>query len=694
VASLAGAESVHFQFSTAILKRLGEELNPSPDQGIIELVKNAYDANAINCKVELVGTDAPGGIISISDDGDGMSVADIRDKWLVLGESDKSPQCPTRLGRLPAGSKGLGRLAALRMGSLAELKSRPTSNPAAEHYLKIDWEQYSKARLVEDVPLELLTRPSREGAAKGSEIVITGLRYRVGRMDVKRLARAVLLLADPFGDNPLGFHPTLAAPEFIDLENLVKKRYFEDADYHLIAKLDENGRAEARVLDWQGGDLFSAMHKEIAMKRRGGPYVCPPAQFDLWAFLLSKDSFGHRATSLQEVREWLKTFGGVHLYLNGLRVNPYGNPGNDWLDMNLRRAQIPEERPSTNTSIGRVSVLDKNSMLEQKTDRSGFIEGEGFSELREFARDALEWMGRRRLDAAMQRRAQERDTAYRGTIRRRESVQEAIAKAPPAARQELSSAFAAYERSREREIQSLRKEVQLYRTLSTAGITAATFAHESSGNPIKVVKNSIAAIERRGRRELGDRYDSSLMGPVEAIKRSANSLAVLGTATLRLIEHEKRRIGRVDINSVILEVLETFAPFFKGRDVAVRTNLYAGSPYLRGSKAAIESIITNLLNNSLAALERADSKVRLIEIHTEVDRNLATIRILDNGPGIEGIDKRDIWLPGETTQPNGTGLGLTIVRDAVRDLGGDVDAIEHSNLGGAEIQVRLPVLGV
>ncbi len=693
MARLAGAESVHLQFSTAILRRLGEELNPSPDQGILELVKNAYDADAINCRVELAGTDVPGGMISISDNGDGMSVADIRDKWLVLGESDKSPRCPTRLGRLPAGSKGLGRLAALRMGSIAELKSRPASNPAAENYLKIDWGKYSKARLVEEVPLELLTRSSQEGETTGSEIVITDLRYRIGRMDVKRLARALLLLADPFGDNPLGFHPTLAAPEFTDLEYLVRKRYFEDADYHLIATLDENGRAEARVLDWQGKDLFSATHKEIAAKRQGTQYVCPPTQFDLWAFLLSKESFGQRATSLQEVREWLKTFGGVHLYLNGLRVNPYGNPGNDWLDMNLRRAQIPEERPSTNTSIGRVLVSDKLGILDQKTDRSGFIEGESFSELREFARDALEWMGRRRLDAAMQRRAQERDTAHRGTIRKRESVQEAIAKAPAAARQELSNAFAAYERSREREIQGLRKEVQLYRTLSTAGITAATFAHESSGNPIKVVKNSIAAIERRGRKELGDRYDNSLMGPVEVIKRSVNSLAVLGTATLRLIEHEKRRIGRVDINPVILEVLETFAPFFKGRDVVVQPKLYSGNPYLRGSKAALESIITNLLNNSLAALERAEAKVRLIEVHTEVERSFATIRVLDNGPGIDGIDKRDIWLPGETTQPNGTGLGLTIVRDAVRDLGGEVDAIEHGKLGGAEIWVRLPVLG-
>ena len=52
-----------------------------------------------------------------------------------------------------------------------------------------------------------------------------------------------------------------------------------------------------------------------------------------------------------------------------------------------------------------------------------------------------------------------------------------------------------------------------------------------------------------------------------------------------------------------------------------------------------------------------------------------------------------VWLPGVTTRPNGTGLGLTIVRDAVLDLGGSVDAVEQGELGGAEILIELPILG-
>ena len=69
------------------------------------------------------------------------------------------------------------------------------------------------------------------------------------------------------------------------------------------------------------------------------------------------------------------------------------------------------------------------------------------------------------------------------------------------------------------------------------------------------------------------------------------------------------------------------------------------------------------------------------------------LRVLDNGPGIVGISKDDIWLPGETTRKNGTGLGLTIVRDTVSDLSGRVDAVERGEIGGAEIIVELPIIG-
>src|SRR5438874_1847289 len=98
----------HLRFAPDILRRLGEELVPHPDQGIIELVRNAYDADAKSCRVELLNTETRGGSILVSDDGSGMGLEAIQSGWLVLGRSGKAERRRTKKGRLPVGDKGLG----------------------------------------------------------------------------------------------------------------------------------------------------------------------------------------------------------------------------------------------------------------------------------------------------------------------------------------------------------------------------------------------------------------------------------------------------------------------------------------------------------------------------------------------------------------------------------------------------------
>ena len=122
--------------------------------------------------------------------------------------------------------------------------------------------------------------------------------------------------------------------------------------------------------------------------------------------------------------------------------------------------------------------------------------------------------------------------------------------------------------------------------------------------------------------------------------------------------------------------------------------LARGQPFLRGSRAAFESIVTNLLDNSIIWFEGVHRGKRKVIIRTRIEESILVLQFLDNGPGIVGISKKDIWLPGQTTRANGTGLGLTILSDTVKDLGGHVDAVEHGELGGAEFIIELPILGV
>ncbi|WP_370305496.1 sensor histidine kinase [Sinimarinibacterium flocculans] len=680
-----------FRFSTSILARLGEELNQAPDQSILELIKNAFDADATRCSIELINTSAPGGTVRISDNGHGMDGVGIRDGWLVLGKSAKVSTTKTALGRTPAGSKGLGRLAALRLGRQVRMTSIPKTNKRRQFQIDINWNLFDASTTVEGVPLEIKATKNAKGG-HGTVIEIQDLRTELTVTEVRSLARSSLLLTDPFGEAQSGFVVELKAPEFKDVEKLVRQKYFDDAEYHLHAEVDESGIATAKILDWRGHIMASAAMPELRPK--GHPFSCPAAVFDFWVFLLKTSDFtGARKSRIPDIRTWLGSFGGVHVYQDGVRVHPYGNPGDDWLQLNLSRAKSPEERPSTNNSIGRIALRNvDDKRLIQKTDRSGYIDNVTYRELQSFAKGALDWLARFRLDAAELRRQRDRQAPAAAPLQRTK-FEAAVLGAPPRVRKVLTEAFDEYARTRDKEATSLRREVQLYRTLSTAGIVGATFAHESHGNPIKVIELATGSLRTRINKVVDNRSRAALIEPVDKISKATDAIATLGSATLSLVRASKRRVGRVDIHCVISDLVLLLLPFLEGRETKLTTSFASGAPYLRGSEAAVESIFANLINNALNAFRRDGTKHRQIVISSRLDGKECEVRVADSGAGINDVKLSDIWLPGITTEVDGTGLGLTIVRDTVVDLGGTVDAVAKGSLGGAEIIVRLPVLG-
>ena len=682
--------TANIKFSPKILARLGEELNQSPSQGIVELVKNAYDADASDCTVELRGVSKPGGTIRISDWGYGMDVDTIENYWLVLGNSPKSGVEVTPRGRQVSGSKGLGRLSALRLGTVASLSSVEHTDLESKHSITIDWDELDKANAVEDVNLNIITTRNTKPLRSGSYICIQNLRESLNRNEVRGLARSLLLLSDPFNDKS-AFKVRLDSAEYDELSQLVEQSYFSACEFHMSAAINEDGRASALAKDWRGDTLYSADHNDFGAKENP-PYGCPPATFDIWIFLLSSSSFSTRRVSVSEVKLWLNEFGGVHIYKNNLRVSPYGDRGNDWLGMNLLRAKNPELRPSTDTSIGKIVVLDANNHLRQKTDRSGFIENESFLEIQRFAIDSLEWLAKRRIEEREKKRRVDRKKLEGKTTREKDVVADAIESIEGNTKTRVKRAFEKHERQQQELIRNLKKEIQLYRTLSTVGITTAVFAHELN-HPIKIISQSIRTIRLRAKKLLSAEYEKNFSEPIKRIISSLETTRVPSNVTLSLIRFDKRRVARIDTHDILKDIKELYNPFLSDNNTELVLDFCSGAPYLRGSVAAFESIVTNLINNSLASFDGVKPKDRKIIVSTKVVDDTLELLVKDNGAGITHIRLDDIWLPGETTKTNGTGLGMTIVKDAVEDLSGKVQAVAIGELGGAEIRITLPIIG-
>lgn len=193
----------HFDISAAVVRQLGDELVSDEVTAIVELVKNAYDADADYAHVVVNTVDPPPGeqskfpkavgYITIEDDGMGMDRADIERGWLMISLSGKrvlkAAGGVTPKGRTPLGDKGLGRLSTQKLGQNLEVYTRKDGQAATQH-VAFAWNAFTDDKSLSEVPVTI--EPAAAGRAKGTMLVISGLR----NPDVWRGGAVEKLIAD------------------------------------------------------------------------------------------------------------------------------------------------------------------------------------------------------------------------------------------------------------------------------------------------------------------------------------------------------------------------------------------------------------------------------------------------------------------------------------------------------------------
>ncbi|GAA4945565.1 hypothetical protein GCM10023205_01530 [Yinghuangia aomiensis] len=705
------------RFSPHVLRRIGEELVQHPDYGIMELVRNAYDADARHCRITLSDAAEPGGSMEVSDNGEGMTVDQLASGFLLIGSSGKTSGTNrySKSGRRKVGEKGLGRIAALRLGRRVCVQTRPASEPGTEYTLDIDWDRIDSAHAVEDITHDIRRRQTAE--PPGTRIVVRDLRDGFGEAHAERLARGLVLLCGP--PNPQGdFVVTCDAPGYAALERNVLRpweKFTSFVEYRLVAELDADGQARAVLHNWAGEGEFTGEHGDVAVDRTARTrwrqpvtqFHAPAARLEVWMFNLNPGASAelrHVQQDTPGLRDWLRELGGVHLFHRGLRVQPYGDRGDDWLGINLRRAASPEVRPSTNNSFGCLWVDDPEDLLLPKTDRSGFADNTPFLELQAFARCALDWAAQMRMDKREARRV----GRVRKTRDRAAAAEDELNQALEAAGQHTPTLFesdalpsdvariklAAREvvASKQEEIEALREDLLLYRTLATVGTSTAVFAHESM-QPAARITTLLKSVRTRLRKAVDETlFVTKFEGPLETSISSADTVHTFARLPLDLLAKRKRRPEDVDVDSACEETAKLFKRYLDLRNIEVQLHLDSRPSTVRTTIADLESIVSNLLANAAHTLTQVPSeqRARVIRISTQSNESTVVLAVDDSGPGITGLKPHEIWQPGRTTRDNGTGLGLTIVRDIVADLRGRHEAKENGELGGASIVIELP----
>jgi signal transduction histidine kinase len=185
---LAEKNNPGFRISAAVVKQLGEELVSDELTAIMELVKNAYDADADWVKISINTTEPPvekdlkfkntKGHIVIEDNGHGMSYNDIISRWLFISVSHKREMKQkgevTKKDRTPLGDKGLGRLSTQRLGYILEMYSC-IEEETKLHHVAFDWRHFTENSSLESVNTNY-EETQKTAKKHGTKLIISDLR--------------------------------------------------------------------------------------------------------------------------------------------------------------------------------------------------------------------------------------------------------------------------------------------------------------------------------------------------------------------------------------------------------------------------------------------------------------------------------------------------------------------------------------
>jgi signal transduction histidine kinase len=183
-----------------------------------------------------------------------------------------------------------------------------------------------------------------------------------------------------------------------------------------------------------------------------------------------------------------------------------------------------------------------------------------------------------------------------------------------------------------------------------------------------------------------DKAQAALDGIVNAGHRTSE--VIDGFRSLFGNADEERQL--VDMNELVPSVLESLNGQLKDHRVSIRVDLTPKLPPVAGNKGQLQEVVSNLIINSIEAMETTSVDGRMLLIRTEIRGDNVAVAVEDSGPGIDEDQLGNIFAAFVTTKPHGMGLGLAISRMIIDYHGGKFTAASNGKDGGASFQFVLP----
>jgi len=386
----------HFKTNTLLKNLIGKDLINDDNIGIIELVKNSYDAGSPKAIIEFknVVDNTENSQLVIADNGYGMNESDINDKWLNVAYSEKK-LTKQNAGAYLAGNKGVGRFSCDRLGEQLDIFTK-TKNGEILH-LFIDWKKFeiegNKDLTIQEIDV-LLDTVSADFVQEqcglqlntcGTILLISKLRSIWTQDRLVELKKHLQKFINP---NQLfsrsEFSIKLFASEYKnsaqtehdernvngEIKNLIfehlkfKATYIETITVDNGNKLKTSLHHDGKLVYWiEEDNIYSDFIKQ--------------ASTTIYFLNAYKKSYFKRQTGIRSI-----DFGSIFLFLNGFRVAPYGDRGNDWLKLDIRQGQGKARFFGSRDLVGRVEIVDDSELFQPISSREGLKENTAFTQLK------------------------------------------------------------------------------------------------------------------------------------------------------------------------------------------------------------------------------------------------------------------------------------------------------------------------
>lgn len=404
----------HFKTNVLLKSIIGKDLINDDNIAILELVKNSYDANSKKVSVafenlktnddETVDTySSKSSKIIVQDFGIGMNEDDLENKWLNIAYSEKK-QKKIAYNRVLAGAKGVGRFSCDRLGEYLDIYTKKKGGDI--FHLFVDWKSFeienNRDLEIQKIDVTLNKIPPQNFKKvtgydlfeSGTILEISKLRSRwashekaTKKWDIQRLIDLKKNLEKLINPNQAFNKNTFAIflqaeefladeksePEHKKVNGEIKNKIFEKLDFTstcISSSIDSTGKIITTSITDKGRDIFILKEKNVQFNRLKNLSVV------LYYLNTYSKIYFARQTGIRSV-----DFGSVYLFINGFRIPPYGDAGDDWLGLEIRKGQGYARFLGTRELIGRIEISDESNQYRIVSSREGLVKDQNYIQL-------------------------------------------------------------------------------------------------------------------------------------------------------------------------------------------------------------------------------------------------------------------------------------------------------------------------